>query len=109
ATGEVKDGKTPIVETSRVEDADPSVDGKQPGTKIVVKDPETKAVISESFVTDGIDGKTFAPVVEKGQDGVTTIKFYPVDPKTGKADESQEPVATGEVKDCAKGDKGDPG
>ncbi|OFK20112.1 hypothetical protein HMPREF2829_06870, partial [Aerococcus sp. HMSC072A12] len=103
ATGEVKDGKTPIVETSRVEDADPSVDGKQPGTKIVVKDPETKAVISESFVTDGIDGKTFAPVVEKGQDGVTSIKFYPVDPKTGQADKTQNPVATGEVKDGKDG------
>ena len=103
ATGEVKDGKTPIVETSRVEDADPSVDGKQPGTKIVVKDPETKAVISESFVTDGIDGKTFAPAVEKGKDGVTTIKFYPVDPKTGEADKTQNPVATGEVKDGIDG------
>ncbi|MCY3069301.1 collagen-flanked surface repeat-containing protein [Aerococcus mictus] len=103
ATGEVKDGKTPIVETSRVEDADPSIEGKQPGTKIVVKDPETKAVISESFVTDGIDGKTFAPVVEKGKDGVTTIKFYPVDPKTGEADKTQNPVAIGEVKDGKDG------
>ncbi len=103
ATGEVKDGKTPIVETSRVEDADPSIEGKQPGTKIVVKDPETKAVISESFVTDGIDGKTFAPVVEKGKDGVTTIKFYPVDPKTGEPDKTQNPVATGEVKDGKDG------
>ncbi|WP_198441206.1 LPXTG cell wall anchor domain-containing protein [Aerococcus urinae] len=124
ATGEVKDGKSPIVETTRVEDADPTTEGNQPGTKVVVKDPETGKVISESFVKDGEkgqdgakgekgdkgeDGKTYAPVVEKGQDGVTTIKFYPVDPKTGKPDTKQDPVATGQVQDGAKGDKGDQG
>ncbi|OAM70953.1 hypothetical protein A1D21_01350 [Aerococcus loyolae] len=103
ATGEVKDGKTPIVETSRVEDADPSIEGKQPGTKIVVKDPETKDVISESFVKDGIDGQTFAPVVTKGADGKTTIKFYPVNPETKQPDTTKDPVATGEVKDGKDG------
>ncbi|MHB2078528.1 collagen-flanked surface repeat-containing protein [Aerococcus mictus] len=103
ATGEVKDGKTPIVETSRVEDADPSIEGKQPGTKIVVKDPETKDVISKSFVKDGIDGQTFAPVVTKGADGKTTIKFYPVNPETKQPDTTKDPVATGEVKDGKDG------
>ncbi|MDK8609852.1 YSIRK-type signal peptide-containing protein [Aerococcus urinae] len=103
ATGEVKDGKTPIVETSRVEDADPSIEGKQPGSKIVVKDPETKDVISESFVKDGIDGQTFAPVVTKGADGKTTIKFYPVNPETKQPDTTKDPVATGEVKDGKDG------
>ncbi|WP_326494214.1 hypothetical protein [Aerococcus sp. Group 1] len=146
ATGQVKDGKdgkAPLVETSRVEDADASVDGKQPGTKVTIKDPTTGAVLSESFVKDGekgdkgdpgekgldgkngrdgltplvdvkrnpandgviitltprsyneqgevvtgtpvtsevkdgANGKTYAPVVKKGQDGVTSIKFYPV-------------------------------
>ncbi|MCY3079195.1 hypothetical protein ODY58_09620, partial [Aerococcus sp. JJEM-2022b] len=66
-------------------------------------------VVSAQFVRDGkdgkdgVDGKTFAPVVEKGQDGTTTIKFYPVDPKTGKADTTQPAVAEGAVKDGANG------
>ncbi|MCY3061579.1 hypothetical protein ODY27_02915 [Aerococcus sp. CDC-1871-U94] len=107
-----KDGKAPVVETNRVEDADPNTPGNQAGTKIIVKDPETGKVISETFVKDGqdgkdgengLDGKTFAPVVEKGQDGVTTIKFYPVDPKTGKPDTKQAAIAEGSVKDGKDG------
>ncbi|MCW1040805.1 hypothetical protein, partial [Streptococcus anginosus] len=50
------DGKSPVVETTRVEDADPTTEGNQPGTKVTVKDPETNKVISESFVKDGNDG-----------------------------------------------------
>ncbi|MHB2041006.1 collagen-flanked surface repeat-containing protein [Aerococcus mictus] len=57
----------------------------------------------------GLNGKTFAPVLTKNKDGVTTIKFYPVNPETGKPDTSEEAVATGEIKDGAKGDKGDQG
>ncbi|MDK6420984.1 LPXTG cell wall anchor domain-containing protein, partial [Aerococcus urinae] len=101
-----KDGKAPVVETSRVEDADPNTPDNQPGTKITVKDPDTGKVINETFVKDGKDGKdgqSYAPVVEKGQDGTTTIKFYPVDPKTGKADTTQPAVAEGTVKDGANG------
>ncbi|MES5130530.1 hypothetical protein [Lactobacillus iners] len=41
---------------------------------------------------DGKDGITYAPVVEKGKDGVTTIKFYPVDPKTGEPDKTKQPL-----------------
>ncbi|SDM64963.1 hypothetical protein SAMN04487985_1411, partial [Aerococcus urinaehominis] len=51
----------------------------------------------------------YKPVVEKGKDGITTIKFYPVDPSTGEPDKTKDPVATGEVKDGAKGEKGDKG
>ncbi|MDK8842431.1 collagen-flanked surface repeat-containing protein, partial [Aerococcus urinae] len=57
----------------------------------------------------GDDGKSFAPVLTKDKDGVTTIKFYPVNPATGKADTSKEAVATGEIKDGEKGDKGEKG
>ncbi|MBB5176637.1 YSIRK-type signal peptide-containing protein, partial [Nosocomiicoccus ampullae] len=73
ATGEVKDGQ----------DGKDGVDGE-----------------------DGKDGQTYAPVVEKGEDGTTTIKFYPVDPKTGEPDTSQAPIATGEVKDGQDGKDG---
>ncbi|WP_198434208.1 collagen-flanked surface repeat-containing protein [Aerococcus sp. Group 2] len=112
-----KDGKSPIVETARVADADPNTAGDQPGTKVTVKDPEGKKVLSESFVKDGEigekgdkgnDGKTFVPVVEKGQDGVTHIKFYPAD-ASGQPDKSKDPIAEGQVKDGAKGDKGEKG
>ncbi|MCY3027547.1 YSIRK-type signal peptide-containing protein [Aerococcus sp. JJEM-2022a] len=110
-----KDGKSPLVETTRVDDADPNTDGNQPGAKVTFKDPTTGATLSETFVKDGEkgdkgnDGLTYAPVVEKGKDGVTTIKFYPVDPQTGQPDKSKQPFAEGQVKDGAKGDKGDPG
>ncbi|WP_198434791.1 collagen-flanked surface repeat-containing protein [Aerococcus tenax] len=106
ATGEVKDGKSPVVETTRVEDADPTTEGNQPGTKVTVKDPETNKVISESFVKDGAngqDGQSYAPVVKKGEDGTTSIKFYPVDPKTGQPDTTKPAVAEGTVKDGING------
>ncbi|MCW1002713.1 LPXTG cell wall anchor domain-containing protein, partial [Streptococcus anginosus] len=51
--------------------------------------------IATGQVKDGAKGDKG----EKGQDGTTTIKFYPVDPKTGKPDTTQPAVAEGSVKD----------
>ncbi|MES5130529.1 hypothetical protein [Lactobacillus iners] len=60
------------------------------GKKITVKvDGQADQVFEIKNGRDGKDGKdgiTYAPVVEEGKDGVTTIKFYPVDPKTGEPD-----------------------
>ncbi|MDK6646266.1 hypothetical protein, partial [Actinotignum timonense] len=66
------------------------------------KADQTQPAVAEGTVKDGQDGKTFAPVLEKGKDGETTIKFYPATP-TGEADKTQNPVATGEVNDGKDG------
>ncbi|MCW1040716.1 collagen-flanked surface repeat-containing protein, partial [Streptococcus anginosus] len=93
-----KDGKSPEVSTKDNGDGSHTITIKNPDgttTTTTVKDGKDGR--------DGIDGKTFAPVLEKGQDGTTTIKFYPVDPKTGKPDTKQAPVAEGSVKDGKDG------
>ncbi|MHB2048282.1 collagen-flanked surface repeat-containing protein [Aerococcus urinae] len=84
-----KDGKAPIVETLPGKDSQ-----GHSGTKILVKHPETGAVISESFVRDGKDGKDGrdgkdgkAPIVETkpGQDraGQTGAYILVKNPETG--------------------------
>ncbi|MDK7051109.1 hypothetical protein QP294_09285, partial [Aerococcus sanguinicola] len=56
-----KDGKTPIVESKRVE-KDPNDPNSESGVKIIVRDPESKEIIKETFVKDGEKG-------EKGEQG----------------------------------------
>ncbi|MCY3067742.1 LPXTG cell wall anchor domain-containing protein [Aerococcus mictus] len=46
-----EDGQTPIIET------EPSDNPKEPGTKIIYKNPKTGEVIRQVFVRDGKDGK----------------------------------------------------
>lgn len=46
-----EDGQTPIIET------EPSDNPKQPGTKIIYKNPKTGEVIRQVFVRDGKEGK----------------------------------------------------
>ncbi|WP_141752295.1 Ig-like domain-containing protein, partial [Aerococcus sp. HMSC061A03] len=55
------DGKTPLVETERVE-KDPNDPNSESGVKIIVRDPESNEVIKETFVKDGEKG-------EKGDQG----------------------------------------
>ncbi|MCW1007027.1 hypothetical protein OJ594_11800, partial [Streptococcus anginosus] len=70
------------------------------------KADQTQPAVAEGTVKDGQDGKTFAPVLEKGKDGETTIKFYPVNPETKQPDTTQAPVAEGKVKDGKDGKDG---
>ena len=85
------DGKTPAIEVADLKDGDKVI-----GKKITVKvDGQADQVFEIKNGRDGKDGKdgiTYAPVVEKGKDGVTTIKFYPVDPKTGEPDKTKQPL-----------------
>ncbi|MDK7272528.1 hypothetical protein QP463_09295, partial [Actinotignum schaalii] len=63
----------PVVEASRVDDLDPNTPGNQAGTKIIVKDPETGAVVHESYVKDGQDGKSPEITSKDNGDGTHTI------------------------------------
>ena len=100
------DGKTPAIEVADLKDGDKVI-----GKKITVKvDGQADQVFEIKNGRDGKDGKdgiTYAPVVEKGKDGVTTIKFYPVDPKTGEPDKTKQPVGSDvQVKDGVNGKDG---
>ncbi|MGX7435364.1 collagen-flanked surface repeat-containing protein, partial [Aerococcus sanguinicola] len=61
------DGKTPIVESERVE-KDPNDPNSESGVKIIVRDPESKEIIKETFVKDGEKGDQGTPG-QDGQDG----------------------------------------
>ncbi|WP_198434730.1 YSIRK-type signal peptide-containing protein [Aerococcus urinae] len=119
-----KDGKSPIVSAQRGFSDNTN---KVPGTWLRIKNPETLETTNNIFIPDGAkgergetgaqgpqgergvagdNGKSFIPVLTKDNNGTTTIKFYPVNPETGKADTSKEAVATGEIKDGAKGEAG---
>ncbi|MDK8501861.1 Ig-like domain-containing protein, partial [Aerococcus sp. UMB1112A] len=50
-----KNGKTPVVESERVE-KDPNDPNSESGVKIIVRDPESNAIIKETFVKDGEKG-----------------------------------------------------
>ncbi|SDM36684.1 G5 domain-containing protein, partial [Aerococcus urinaehominis] len=123
-----RDGLTPVVTTKRTTGTVEGSSTPVPGTLVTVVNksygPDGNIVETPktTFIPDGKDGEkgaqgepgkdgkdgiTYKPVVEKGQDGTTTIKFYPVDPSTGEPDKTKDPVATGEVKDGAKGEKGE--
>ena len=84
-------------------DAGPAkgADGKTPHIKVSDKVNGETTITIDGYNDDGTayhkevkvsDGITYAPVATKGEDGVTTIKFYPVDPKTGKPDTTKQPV-----------------
>ncbi|MDK7227424.1 putative Ig domain-containing protein, partial [Lactobacillus iners] len=91
------DGKTPQITVSD------KVNGETTITIDGYNDDGT-AYRQEVKVSDGI---TYAPVATKGEDGVTTIKFYPVDPKTGKPDTTKQPVGSDvQVKDGVNGKDG---
>ncbi|MDK6805023.1 LPXTG cell wall anchor domain-containing protein [Aerococcus sp. UMB7834] len=62
-----KNGKTPVVESERVE-KDPNDPNSESGVKIIVRDPENNEVIKETFVKDGEKGEK-GDQGEPGQDG----------------------------------------
>ncbi|WP_412030729.1 hypothetical protein [Aerococcus tenax] len=126
-----EDGKSPEISSAENTDGSHTITIKNPNgatTSFVVKNGE-KGEPGETGATGaqgpkgdkgdqgerglqgapGLNGKTFAPVLTKDNNGTTTIKFYPVNPETGKADTTKEAVASGEIKDGTKGDKGDQG
>ncbi|MCY3030718.1 MULTISPECIES: collagen-flanked surface repeat-containing protein [Aerococcus] len=71
-----------------------------------VKVKNVDGTTHSATIRNGKDGKSFAPVIKKDKNGVTTIKFYPVNPETGQPDTSKEAVATGEIKDGERGPQG---
>ncbi|MCT7735548.1 MAG: putative Ig domain-containing protein [Lactobacillus iners] len=99
-------------------DAGPAkgADGKTPHIKVSDKVNGETTITIDGYNDDGTayhkevkvsDGITYAPVATKGEDGVTTIKFYPVDPKTGKPDKTKQPVGSDvQVKDGVNGKDG---
>ena len=99
-------------------DAGPAkgADGKTPHIKVSDKVNGETTITIDGYNDDGTayrqevkvsDGITYAPVATKGEDGVTTIKFYPVDPKTGKPDTTKQPVGSDvQVKDGVNGKDG---
>ncbi|MCW1004635.1 collagen-like protein, partial [Streptococcus anginosus] len=96
--GNIVDGKPQTVEVNDGLKGDPGATGAQ-GPKGDKGDQGERGLQG----APGLNGKTFAPVLTKDKDGVTTIKFYPVNPETGKADTEQPAVAEGAVKDGANG------
>ncbi|MGX7331782.1 Ig-like domain-containing protein, partial [Aerococcus sanguinicola] len=70
------DGKTPLVESERVE-KDPNNPNSESGVKIIVRDPENNEIIKETFVKDGEKGDPGergeqgpqGPQGEKGEQG----------------------------------------
>ncbi|WP_195854228.1 SdrD B-like domain-containing protein [Aerococcus tenax] len=93
-----KDGKSPEIDW---------VDNKDDTYTVKVKDVD--GTTHSATIRNGKDGKTFAPVIKKDKNGVTSIKFFPVNPETGQPDTSQEAVATGEIKDGERGPQGERG
>ncbi|WP_444547049.1 Ig domain-containing protein, partial [Lactobacillus iners] len=108
--GEGADAKT--VDAGQAKGAD----GKTPHIKVSDKVNGETTITIDGYNDDGTayhkevkvsDGITYAPVATKGEDGVTTIKFYPVDPKTGKPDKTKQPVGSDvQVKDGVNGKDG---
>ncbi|MCT7779356.1 MAG: putative Ig domain-containing protein, partial [Lactobacillus iners] len=108
--GEGADAKT--VDAGQAKGAD----GKTPHIKVSDKVNGETTITIDGYNDDGTayrqevkvsDGITYAPVATKGEDGVTTIKFYPVDPKTGEPDQNKKPVGSDvQVKDGVNGKDG---
>ncbi len=108
--GEGADAKT--VDAGQAKGAD----GKTPHIKVSDKVNGETTITIDGYNDDGTayhkevkvsDGITYAPVATKGEDGVTTIRFYPVDPKTGKPDKTKQPVGGDvQVKDGVNGKDG---
>ena len=108
--GEGADAKT--VDAGQAKGAD----GKTPHIKVSDKVNGETTITIDGYNDDGTayrqevkvsDGITYAPVATKGEDGVTTIKFYPVDPKTGEPDQNKKPVGGDvQVKDGVNGKDG---